>query len=130
MTDATKRALLAGAVGLVLAACGGTSTDRSPPQTGTVHGRVFAGPTCPVERVGQPCPTRPVIVTIQATEGARVVASTRSATDGTYRFAVPVGAYSISALTSTTLLRCSPRQVNVAAATDIEVDLTCDTGIR
>jgi hypothetical protein len=130
MIVVTKRALLAGAVGFVLAACGGSEMGGSTRPVGTVHGRISAGPTCPVERVGQPCPPRPVLAAIQATEGSRVVASTRSATDGSYRLELPIGSYTISAATSTTFPRCIPRQVNVTGATDTEIDLMCDTGIR
>jgi hypothetical protein len=130
MTAATKRASLAGAAVLVLAACGGTTIGGSARPAGTVHGRALAGPTCPVERVGQACPPRPVVGTIHATEGTRVVASTRSATDGSYSLELPIGLYTITAGSSTTLPRCSPEQVAVAVGSDIEVDLTCDTGIR
>jgi hypothetical protein len=130
MTAATKRALLAGAVGFVLAACGGSGVDGAARPAGTVHGKVFAGPTCPIERAGQRCPSRPVLAMIQATEGTRVVASTRSATDGSYRFAVPIGSFTIAAVTPMPFPRCRPQDVVVAVGTDVEVDLTCDTGIR
>jgi hypothetical protein len=122
--------LVAGAVAFVLAACGGTGVGRSTRRVGTVHGTVSAGPTCPVERVGKPCPPRPVVATIQASARDRVVASTPSAADGSYRLELPTGAYTISAVTSTPFPRCSPREVNIIAAKTIEVDLSCDTGIR
>jgi hypothetical protein len=95
-----------------------------------VHGTVLAGPTCPVERAGQRCPPRPVVATIQATYGGRVVASTRSATDGSYRLAVPAGSLTMTAVTPPTFPRCGSRTVVVAVGTDVEIDLTCDTGIR
>jgi hypothetical protein len=130
MAAATKLALPAVAVALLLAACGGRAVSGSAPPSGTVHGSVLAGPTCPVERVGHPCPPRPVVATIQASEGTRVVASTRSATDGTYRLAVPAGSFTIRAVTGTAFPRCGSQPVVVATGTDVEVALTCDTGIR
>src|SRR5438552_3559846 len=72
---------------LVLSACGARTglTTTGGPATGVVTGRVTAGPTCPVERVGHPCPPRPVVADVQARAAGRVVASTRSRADGTYR---------------------------------------------
>jgi hypothetical protein len=130
LAAATKLAFLAGAVGLVLVACGGAAVDTSARSAGTVHGNVVAGPTCPVERVDRPCPPRPVLAIIQATEGTRVVASTRSATDGSYRLALPVGSFTIRAVTPTPFPRCGSQAVDVARGTDLDVGLTCDTGIR
>jgi hypothetical protein len=130
MAAAAKRVFWAGGVALALAASGGTSVHGSARPTATVHGTVVAGPTCPVERAGHPCPPRPVVAMIQATEGTRVVASTRSASDGRYRLALPAGSYTISAVTPTPLPRCGAQPAAVAAGADVEVTLTCDTGIR
>ena len=118
---------------LTLAACG-TSTGPSTPggsTTGVLTGGVTAGPTCPVERVGHPCPPTPVVaVEVQATAAGRIVASTHSGADGTYKLELPGGTYSIDAVTENMLPRCVPRTVTVTAAHATSGDITCDTGIR
>lgn len=116
-----------------LAACGGSRSGTSPTTRltlGVVTGRVTAGPTCPVERVGHPCPPRPVVAEVQARAEARVVASARSGADGTYGLELPGGTYSIVAVTKNMLPRCVPRTVTVTAAHTTTGDITCDTGIR
>lgn len=90
------------AVGSLLLAECGTSTDpstRGGPATGVVIGRVTAGPTCPVERVGHACPPRPVVAEVQASAAGRIVASTHSGADGSYRLELPGGTYTVVAVT-------------------------------
>jgi hypothetical protein len=72
----------------------------------------------------------PLHTTIQATEGTRVVASTRTATDGSYRLSAPAGSVTIRVDTAAAFPRCGSQHVVIAVATDAEVNLTCDTGIR
>jgi hypothetical protein len=118
-------------VTFVLGGCGGTSAQpsRATP-VAVVSGTVKAGPTCPVERVGQPCSPKPFITTIKATVGTRLIASTTSTADGRYHFELPAGDYTISASGTSLLPRCDPKQVNVVAPTDVVVNISCDTGIR
>ena len=116
-----------------LAACGGSTSGISPttrPTLGVVTGRVTAGPTCPVERVGHPCPPRPVVAEVQARAGARVVASARSSADGTYRLELPSGSYTLVAATPNLLPRCTTLTVTVVPGQMTSADITCDTGIR
>jgi hypothetical protein len=129
--SATCLALIA--VGsVVLAACG-THAGHSAsvgPATGVVTGRVTAGPTCPVERVGHACLPMPVVADVQARAAGRVVASGRSRADGTYRLDLPGGTYTVVAVTPNLLPRCPARTVTVTAARTISGDIACDTGIR
>ncbi len=121
------------AVGSVMLAACGTRTEPSTSggsATGVVTGRVTAGPTCPVEQVGHPCAPRPVVAEVQATAVGRIVASTHSAADGTYRLELSVGTYTVVAVTQNMLPRCVPRTVTVTAARTTRDDITCDTGIR
>ena len=116
-----------------LAACGGSTSGTSPttrPTLGVVTGRVTAGPTCPVERVGHPCPPRPLVSDVQARAGARVVASARSGADGTYRLELPSESYTLVAVTPNLLPRCTPLTVTVIRGQTTSADITCDTGIR
>ena len=129
--SATCLALIA--VGsVVLAACG-THAGHSAsvgPATGVVTGRVTAGPTCPVERVGHACLPMPVVADVQARAAGRVVASGRSHADGTYRLDLPGGTYTVVAVTPNLLPRCPAHTVTVTAARTISGDIACDTGIR
>lgn len=118
-----------------LAACGtvqATSTSpTTPADIGVVIGRVTAGPTCPVERIGHPCPPRPLIGNeVQAHAGTRVVASTHTTADGTYRLQLTAGSYAIVTLVPNMLPRCPPHTVNVTAGRVTRTDVDCDTGIR
>jgi hypothetical protein len=116
-----------------LAACGGSKSGTSATTRltlGVVMGRVTAGPTCPVERVGHPCPPRPVVAEVQARAGARVVASARSGADGTYRLELASGSYTLVAVTQNLLPRCTTLTVTVIPGQTTSADITCDTGIR
>jgi len=97
---------------------------------GVVTGRVTAGPTCPVERGGDPCPERPVVAEVQARAAGRVVASSRSRADGTYRLELAGGTYTVVATTPNELPRCADRIVAVTEAHTTIADISCDTGIR
>src|SRR5262249_27004209 len=115
----------------VVAGCAGTSAAQSNATLdGVVQGTVTAGPTCPVEGVGYPCPPRPVVATVRATVGSRAVASTRSARDGSYRLELAIGTYIMTASADSAFPRCNPKQVNVVSNVTLEVEIFCDTGIR
>jgi hypothetical protein len=117
---------------LALAGCG-TPNPRSSPggaPTGSIIGRVTAGPTCPVERIGHPCAPRPVVAEVRVLADGRVVAATRSDGHGTYRFDLSAGSYIVVAVTSDLYPRCTPRTVTVRSAQTTRGDIDCDTGIR
>lgn len=128
--SATCLALIA-VSSVVLAACGTHTGPSAPgPAKGVVTGLVTAGPTCPAERIGHRCSPRPVVADVQARAAGRVVASTRSRADGTYRLMLPGGTYTVVAVTQNMLPRCADRTVTVTAARTVSGDITCDTGIR
>ena len=89
-----------------------------------------AGPTCPVERIGHPCLPRAVVVDVQARAAGRVVGSTRSHADGTYRLELAGGTYTVVVATHNMLPRCEARTVTVAANRTTHAAISCDTGIR
>jgi len=101
-----------------------------PSNTG-VYGTVTAGPTCPVERVGQPCPPRPVMgeVELRDTSGA-TVGSTRTASDGRYALRARPGTYTLVVDTGSTFPRCPSKSVTVVTGERLLADISCDTGIR
>jgi hypothetical protein len=67
---------------------------------------------------------------VRATTATRVVASTQSGPDGSYRLDVPAGSYTITAIAASAFPRCSPQFVHIAAGRTVVVAISCDTGIR
>jgi hypothetical protein len=101
------------------------------PRGSGVYGYVTAGPTCPVERPGQPCSPRPLVVTVQALDpSGRQVGVARSDAAGRYLIALPPGRYTLTAVGSSPLPRCPPTMVTIGADAAIRADISCDTGIR
>jgi hypothetical protein len=109
-----------------------TTTTPAPAPAGTgAYGYVTAGPTCPVERAGQPCPPAPVTAHVQAQDpSGRTVAATDTDSHGRYQLVLPPGPYTLTATTGSTYPRCPPVQVTVRAGTATRADISCDTGIR
>jgi hypothetical protein len=88
------------AIAAQLSACGasGSGTDptgslSSHPDSG-IRGRVLLGPTCPVQRIGQPC-VRPyqATITIRNQATGKLVARVRSSTNGRFRLPLAPGDY-------------------------------------
>jgi hypothetical protein len=108
-----------------------TTSSKIPRSTGTLVGRVTAGPTCPVERAGHPCPPRPVAATVQArTTHGQVVGSTHTDPDGRYRLELRPGRYTVVAVTPKAWPRCSPTTATVTVHHTTRAVVSCDTGIR
>ena len=96
------------------------------------YGLVTAGPSCPVERQGQPCPPNPVSgarVDAQAGDG-HVVASAQTSANGGYSLLLAPGRYTLVVSTGSTYPRCPPTPVTVASGAATRADITCDSGIR
>jgi carboxypeptidase family protein len=108
-----------------------TTAAPVPPPGSGVYGVVSAGPTCPVERAGQPCPPRPLSATVTATNTSTgTVASSHSDSLGRYTLPLPPGTYTVTATTGSAVPRCSPTTATVASGRAARADVTCDTGIR
>ena len=113
----------------------GSPTPVPPPvlpTSGTgAYGYVMAGPTCPVERPGHPCPPRPVSETIDARTGTgTTVASTRSDPHGRYALDLSPGVYTLVVITPTGWPRCPSVPVTVRSDASVRADISCDTGLR
>ena len=113
-----------------------TTTSPAPPPllptSGTgAYGYVTAGPTCPVERPGHPCPPRPVSddVDVRDVNGA-TVASTHSDSHGRYTIDLSPGSYTLVVVTRSGRPRCPETQVSVRPGSATRADISCDTGIR
>ena len=117
--------VMAIALALGAPACGSTEGATG------VHGRVTAGPTCPVERPDQPCPPNPVAGRVEAIDAAGDTAGSTT-TDGTggYALSLSPGDYTLRVSTEAMFPVCPDTAVSVPAGVALTVDIGCDTGIR
>jgi len=125
----TRRRLAILAITAALAAgCGHATT---PASSSGIEGRAIAGPTCPVQRVGSPCPERPVgdAVVFVERDGHQVARFTTDA-DGTFRVTLDPGTYTLVPASGRPFPIGRPVAVTVSAGSYAHVDLRYDTGIR
>jgi hypothetical protein len=136
--------LVAGAMilslGLLTAACSssdpGSSSSSSSTSTSVtpvaVSGLVTAGPTCPVEQAGKPCPPAPVHGTVVALDaGGAQTASAQTGADGHYALTLPPGSYTLVVRVTRSLFpRCPSTPVTVRPGPPMQATIGCDTGIR
>jgi Carboxypeptidase regulatory-like domain len=107
-----------------------TSAPGRPPGAGA-YGIISAGPTCPVERVGRPCPPGPVSAEVNArTASGQTVATAHSDAHGDYRLSLAPGRYTLVVVTSSIFPRCPDTPVSVTDGVPTRADISCDTGIR
>ena len=117
------------AVALVVAACGASVPSRAAAK-GTVRGIVLSAPSCPVERVGSPCPPRPVArasVQLLAANDAQVEVVTGA--DGRFSVTVAPGPYEVTA-TNPGIRTTARTRVTVSPGATASVRLVVDSGIR
>ena len=88
------RRLAAFVLALAAGCGGGTAAARDS----GIEGLVTIGPQCPVERIDQPCPDKPLAaeVTIVERGSGKVVASVRSDKDGRFAVRLDPGDYTLS----------------------------------
>jgi hypothetical protein len=126
-------AVLAAAILLfIVSACTPDDPDAS---TGTITGRLVAGPTCPVETdppdpecADQPVSDAEIVATLS--DGAEIRA--RSGEDGRFRLVVPPGVVIIT-FEAVEGLMSAPGSVTATVAENQTLDLSdlaYDTGIR
>ena len=121
------RRILATALLLSLIACGRSSNPANP---SGIFGAVTAGPTCPVERAGSPCPPAPWVGTVRATDDAGHPTDTGTDDNGNYALTLQPGSYEVVAVTDGGSPTSRSVSIDVLAGHPIRVDLTVDTGIR
>lgn len=112
-----------------------TTTAGAPPlepSSGTgAYGYVTAGPSCPVERQGQPCPPQPISAEVDARNASGAeVGSDHSDSYGRYALNLAPGRYTLSVVSSSGWPRCPDTPVSVRGGTASRADISCDTGIR
>ena len=101
---------------------------------GSLSGKVTAGPFCPVERVGVPCPVPPDAyssrdVRIYKTDGTTLVTTKNLNADGTYKLELPAGEY-IAEVVGFGMRGNERFRVKILTAQTTELNFNIDTGIR
>jgi hypothetical protein len=103
---------------------------------GLLFGAVTIGPNCPVETVGQPCPTPPEAYSLRKVlvydeAGKQLVSTVDIDSHGAYQAMLLPGKYTVD-LKKVGLDRASgvPAVVTITASKDVQLDIQVDTGLR
>jgi hypothetical protein len=118
----------------LLVACGGGG-DAPVEGTSGVEGMVFAGPQCPVERAGSPCPDLPLAVDIEVydSDGSALITTVRSDADGRFYTPLEPGDYLLVPLPpnpDSPFPMAGEQAIIVRPNRTTEVAISYDTGIR
>ena len=136
MRLAAMRAATGLVAAILLAGCATSSTGPRRSSSGTsvsggpLSGRVLRAPTCPVERIGSPCPPAAAPGAVVAVvNGTRVVAQTSTDRAGHFAVRVPYGQYTVRATNA------GPPSTPVTISVDFgptsaPITLIVDSGIR
>lgn len=121
--------LVIGALLLVAVGCG--QSGRAP-HAGSLIVKVTAGPTCPVERIGDPaCLPRHVNGARLRLEGPSEMTLTTDASGNARAARIPVGAYRLVAQPVDGLMGTpAPLRVVISRGDATHVAVSYDTGIR
>jgi hypothetical protein len=128
------RGLVVAALLLVTAACGAYQFpgggSSSTPADGLVSGRVLAVPCAPVEKVGSPCPGRPVPnLEIDYLVGASIAAKAVTDANGYYAVTLPPGSYDVKFKSFMRVIN-GPLTLSVSAGANLVANYLVDSGIR
>ena len=124
--------LVASSTPIGLTNSGQASTTSQVGQSG-VYGQVTIGPTCPVMREppDPQCADRPYQATLKILNQAnKIVIDQKINSDGTFKFSLPPGQYTIEDGSSAVMPTLRPISVIVGPNSYTEVDLSFDSGIR
>ena len=113
---------------LGLTACGGGETGDG---SSGIRGQALAGPQCPVEVAGSPCPDAPwqgTVVAIDTSSGDRYSVETDD--EGRFELRLAPGSYEVTIDAETSPPSAKPQTVSVAAGAFTDVTVSVDTGIR
>jgi hypothetical protein len=101
-----------------------------------VKGRVLLGPICPVMQIppDPSCDDRPLETTVQVfvknSRGNTPFIITKTNRDGEYILSLPPGEYILEAVGGNPFPRCSTQDIIIEPEIILNVDISCDTGIR
>ena len=122
------RRLLVLVLAFGVTACGGGETGDG---ASGIRGRALAGPQCPVEVAGSPCPDAPwqgTVVAIETSSGDRYSVETDD--EGRFELPLPPGSYEVTIDAEVSPPVAKPQTVSVAAGAFTDVTVSVDTGIR
>jgi hypothetical protein len=117
-----------GLVAVAVASCGGVGSGDG---TSGIRGQALAGPQCPVEIEGSPCPPVPYEGTVIATDvesGAEFTVDTDA--DGRFELPLERGTYEVSIVSDSQPPFAKPQSVTVEPGSFTEITVSVDTGIR
>jgi hypothetical protein len=110
--------------------CGCTNPAGQVTDPGVVAGYVLTAPVCPVERIDQECPPRPVSgAMVIALDGDAVRGSTVTDKTGAFQLTLPDGSYLIKATNVGGYASTATQEVAVSD-TPSHITLVVDSGIR
>jgi carboxypeptidase family protein len=115
-------------VAVAVAACGGNGAGDG---TSGIRGRALAGPQCPVEVEGSPCPDLPyagTVIAIDTESGEEFTVETDS--QGRFELPLEPGTYEISIVSESSPPFAKPQTVTVEPGSFTQVTVSVDTGIR
>jgi len=133
------RRLLALLALALLGGCGGGGSPTEPPSPvthGTLSGIVTIGPNCPVEQIGNPCPTPPDAfaqrkVLVYNATGAQLLFTVDINSQGFYAIDLEPGKYLVDLKRiGVDKVAGVPRSIDIQANATTRVDISIDTGIR
>jgi hypothetical protein len=116
-------------VALTLAACGGADAGDGTASSG-IRGRALAGPQCPVEIAGSPCPDLPWQGTVIAIGASGEEHAVTTDAEGRFELALEPGTYEVSIDAASSPPFAKPQTVTVEVGAFTEVTVSVDTGIR
>ena len=106
------------------------------PYDSGIRGQVLLGPVCPVMKdpPDPQCADKPYATTIQVIRVGNPVsapfATVATDTQGNYSVSLPPGTYALQPKSGQVFPRCETKEVTVVPSKILEVNLSCDTGIR
>jgi carboxypeptidase family protein len=114
---------------IALVACGASAEERV--LDSGVRGTVRSGPSCPVVIVGSPCPDRPFVGAVSASDTNGEIARVQTDAHGRFRMPLAPGHYTLVAVVAGGgPPTAKPETVRVRVGRFTRVTLTVDTAIR
>jgi hypothetical protein len=117
-----------GLLAVAVASCGGAGSGDG---TSGIRGQALAGPQCPVEIEGSPCPPLPYEGTVIATDvesGAEYDVATDA--EGRFELSLEPGTYEVSIVSDSSPPFAKPQTVTVDSGSFTAITVSVDTGIR
>jgi Carboxypeptidase regulatory-like domain len=94
-----------------------------------ISGRVTKWPSCPAESDDAACSPEPLAARVSVSSSSGdVVATSETASDGSFRIALAPGNYVVDAEADGVM--CAPVDVTVTSNSYADVTVTCDSGVR